>query len=63
MIKVFFETAEFNGGEVSITECTRLKTKGIKVGSRLCISCSYCTSYSPSEKYVTCRKKLKTDKP
>ena len=62
MTKVPFETAEYNGGEVSITDCTRLKSKGIKVGSRLCMSCSHCIGYNSSEKYVTCRKKLKTDK-
>ena len=41
------------------TPCTRLKCKGVFVGSRMCLACSYCYDVNREENYISCLKKVK----
>ncbi len=57
MEKVEYKTRQSNGVRISTTECTRLRRKGILVGTRECMACSYCYDVDQKKKFVVCRKK------
>lgn len=59
MDKVPYETTTFLNVIVTTTECTRLKRKGVLVGSGDCCACSYCYDIDRNTKIVTCKKKIK----
>lgn len=62
MDKVYYNTEIYEGVTISTTICNRL-AYGYKphVGSRMCMSCSYCYDVNRDERYVKCRKKIKNE--
>jgi len=60
MTTIEYKTKQSNEVRISITECTRLKRKGVLVGTRDCMACSYCYDVNRIKKYVVCKKTIKT---
>ena len=60
MEKVYYKTSTSLNGKVTDTPCIRRKNFGYNVGSRFCLSCSYCYDINVDEKYVMCIKKVKS---
>jgi hypothetical protein len=56
MEKVYYKTEFKNGVELTTTKCERRKNFIYNVGSRFCLSCSYCYDINTDLKYVVCRK-------
>ncbi len=56
MDEVKYKTIQSDGVTISITPCTRLKRKGVLVGTGECMACSYCYDVDRKEKIVKCRK-------